>query len=141
MSLRYQDVTCGHAKWSMKCSLSCRDLHFHLDPVEVCLEETFVEALLKFVNLLPLRGLHPEGSSANLDTHAQQVLHAMLQSAENNTNVGINSSAASSHRWYDIPPFVDVHALFLYMYCSVQHQQCIVTSLASQSNDAGFLRN
>lgn len=97
--------------------------------MEVCLEETFVEALLKFVNLLPLRGLTPDGASANLDTHAEQVLHAMLQSAENNTNVGINSNATSSHRWCG-PQFDDVHPLccICVLCCSMctskQTQQC-----------------
>lgn len=68
--------------------------------MEVCLEETFVEALLKFVNLLPLRGLHP-GASLDVETHAEQVLHAMLQSAEDNTDVSKNSSSTSLQRWCD----------------------------------------
>jgi hypothetical protein len=67
--------------------------------VEACLEETFVEAVLKFVSLLPLHGFRPNGASANASSGAEQVLHAMLKSAQDNTDLNNSGSTTSGHRW------------------------------------------
>ena len=68
--------------------------------MEVCLEETFVEALLKFGGLLPLRDLQRDAPRVNPETDAEKVLHTMLQSAENNTKLENHGNTTSLHRWY-----------------------------------------
>jgi hypothetical protein len=79
--------------------LLCRDLHFHLDPMEVCLEETFVEEIRKFMSLLPLKDVWRQDSSAHESaTQAEKILGAMLKLVEANTTFGSNSTV-STHRW------------------------------------------
>eukprot|EP00892_Ulva_mutabilis_P007518 jgi/Ulvmu1/5138/UM021_0155.1 len=79
-------------------SVIIRNLTIHLEPLEVCLEEAFMDDLRRFALLLPMQQLHQRFSRGVTGSTSEELLNEMLMAVVENTSKG--STISGSHRWF-----------------------------------------
>lgn len=75
----------------------CRNFFLHLEPLEVCLEEAFLDDIRKFVLMLPFDKMLIRIVRSNATVTSEAILNQMLQTAVDNTRR--KSTCTATDRW------------------------------------------